>query len=77
MEQERKLKKKGKGTIFQKSELEATWRRYATLFQVDSSKAEKRDLVSIHEDDPFGYCGLTQGQCPSSSVCTKCQEHGS
>jgi hypothetical protein len=40
-----------------------------TLFQVDFSNVEKKEEVGIHEDAPVGYCGLTQGQCPSSSVC--------
>jgi len=45
--------------MFQKCELEETWRRYASLFQVDFSKAEKREEAGIHKDAPVGYCGLT------------------
>jgi hypothetical protein len=58
MEQEKETKKKRKGKMLQKSELEETWRRYATLFQVNCSNVEKREEVGIREDAPGGYCGL-------------------
>jgi hypothetical protein len=50
--------KNGKRKLFQKSELEATWRRCATLFQVDFSNVEETEEVRIHENAPVGYCGL-------------------
>jgi hypothetical protein len=43
---------------------------------VDFSNVEKREVVGFHEDAPVGYCGLTQGQSPSSTVCIQCHLYG-
>jgi hypothetical protein len=58
MEQEKETKN-GKRKIFQKSELEATWRRYETFFQVGLSNVENREEIGIQKDVSVGYNGLT------------------